>query len=340
MNLKKNLLALSVGTVIAAASTAASANSLLFPYFNFDSSNNLSFMSLQTSSSISQVSNNVHWVYFGAPTGGTYTADSFCQHQQDGYGTMTPNDMVNMLVSADPATPTDPTSGNRFGDKSKTFSLTLPAAAGFVVVSVANSSNQASTTTGAQDLTGEMVVVNANPNIVFGYSAVTSNPASTQAGDFSNINANAYNLSWYPNNAMTTQWYALAVNNQNAAIANNGNWNAISAANIGTVYDRDETALSQNVNPIVGCGTTLTLGAPADATGQQIVSPANQVAITNGGMARVAFNAANVPTSAQTGKTLATGVVMFKVETPKFLNNANAFFTLMRNTDGPGRLGF
>jgi hypothetical protein len=328
MNLKKNLLALSVGTVIAAASTAASANSLLFPYFNFDSSGNMSFMSLETSNSVSTGSKNIHWVYFGAPTGGTYTADSFCAHQQDGYGTMTPNDMVNMMVSANPATPTDTTSGNMYGDKSSTFSLTLPAAAGFVVVSDVTTPGTPGTTTNAQALTGEMIVVNANPNVVFGYSALTN--ANAVEGDFSNIDAKSYTLSWYPNSAMTTQWYALAVGNQSAAIGTNQDWSASATTNVSYVYDRDETALSQNVSATVGCGTTLSLTEPADATGQQIVSPANQVAITNGGMAPVSF----------TPGAGTTGVVMFKVETPKFLNNANAFFTLMRNTDGTGSLGF
>jgi hypothetical protein len=298
----------------------------------------MSFMSLETSNSVSTGSKNIHWVYFGAPTGGKYTADSFCAHQQDGYGTMTKNDMVNMMVSANPATPTDTTSGNMYGDKSSTFSLTLPAAAGFVVVSVADTSDQSSTTTAAQDLTGQMIVVNANPNVVFGYSAVTG--TGTKAADFSNITANQYTMSWYPNSAMNTQWYALAVGDQNAAVSGNSDWNAITAAKIGQVFDRDETALSQNVTATVGCGTTLSLSAPADATGQQIVSPANQVAITNGGMAQVTFDPAGVPASAQAGKSHATGVVMFKVETPKFLNNANAFFTLMRNTDGTGSLGF
>lgn len=348
--LKKSLMAVAVGAALVGAGvTAANANSLLFPYYNFDSTGNFTYFSLQTSPGITTLAAGanqgkapIHFVYFGAPTGGTYTSSSFCAHQQDGIGYMTPNDLVNMLVSSNPTTPTDPTSGNLFGDQSQTFSLTLPAAAGFAVVSnvtglVGGATN--GTTTAAQDLTGEAVVVNANPNVVFGYSALTN--ASADEGDFSNITAATYNLSWYPSNAMTTQWYALAVGDQYGSVVQPAPWSAVSTATLTNVYNRDEVPLSQNVKAVVGCGTTLTLGAPADATGQQLVSPANLVAITNGGLLPSNFVPTN--TTASTGPAPApqtTGTVVFKVEQPQFLSKANAFFTLMRNTDGTGKLGF
>ncbi|WP_449369657.1 hypothetical protein [Thiomonas sp.] len=340
---KKSLMAAAAGAVLATVGmSAANANSLLFPYYNFDGAGNLSYLSLQTSSGIPTTGGSapIHFVYFGAPTGGTYKADTFCAHQQDGVGSMTPNDLVNMLVQSNPATPSDPASGNLFGDKSTTFSLTLPKAAGFMVVS--NLTDSAGTaaastygyTSSNQDLTGEMVVVNASPNMVFGYSGLTNN--NTTEGNFDNITATSYNLSWYPSSAMTTQWYALAVGNQTASVATPAAWSASATLNVANVYDRDENAFSQNVQANVGCGTTLTLGAPADATGAQLVTAANLNAITNGGLIETNANGNTVALN----NASTSGIVMYKVELPQFVQNANAYFTLMRNTDGLGTLGF
>jgi hypothetical protein len=305
--IKKSLMAVAVGAALASAGiTAANAASLLFPYWSTQNGTT-SILSLSTGTVVAPAAGtlgNIHYVW-------NYGKD--CTHF-DNYGTMTSNDLLQQFVSQPAGTPA------LFGDKSKPnyFPQLQGGSYGFLVVAD-DAGSPASPTGAAGTLRGQMIVASAAAGIVTAYNGIESASTSTIEGDFSNLNATAYRLSWYPQSVAGTSWYAVATGNMNAAIVAGANWNgAATYTNNGQVYGRDEDAYSGSMTGKFTCSASM--------TPESFMNSAQIASATNGGLVNVNFTPA----------TGTTGVLMTKLETTTALGGANTFVTGEKATSGQG----
>lgn len=317
---KKRFAAVGAGVALAAGigmANVANANSLLFPYFYFDSAST-SLLSMSSGPGITNTAGNVHYAYFtfSGNLNNMGSSAPTCQHAFDAFGSMTPNDLVQQSIMA--LTPGDPFSGNLYGDKSTTVSLPLTTSEGFLVVSDVTTANTVGTTTTGATLVGQMVVADPSMNVVFSYNGISN--ANTTEGDFSNINATNYRLSWYPTSAATTKWFALATGNQASAIANGTAWTTSGAfSNGGFVYNRDEVPASGLSGFNMGCAQAF------DRTA--FMTPSQQSFTANGGVANMTFGSLGANTSG-------VGIVQVQV----IPGVANVVMPL--NPDTAGQVGF
>ncbi len=282
MNLKKNLLALSVGTVIAAASTAASANSLLFPYFTTNNGGQSS-LSLTTDGSVGGA-RDIHFVY---------NYGDACTHY-DLNGQMTGNDLLQQSIAAPSVGGYGLAAGS---DTSTPAYFPLANTQGFLVVTDKTSS---STTA----ISGDMAIADPSTGLVAAYSGITNaldTSVSSAEGNFSNLNQTSFGLSFYPQAAVTTSWYTVVTGDMSAAITAGRDWTGTATlSNGGNVYDNDENAYSGTMTKTITCAGTV---APTD-----LMNTAQQAAVgPNGGL----LNAKWTPV---TGTDTSSGVVMFKMQ--------------------------
>jgi len=286
MNLKKNLLALSVGTVIAAASTAASANSLLFPYFTTNNGGQSS-LSLTTDSSVG-TARDIHFVY---------NYGDACTHY-DLYGKMTGNDLLQQSIAAPSAGGYGLAAGS---DTSTPAYFPLANTQGFLVVSDTTSSSTAA-------ISGDMAIADPSTGLVAAYSGITNSLDTATAaneGNFSMLNQTSFGLSFYPQAAVTTSWYTVVTGDMNAAITGGRDWDASAQlSNNGNVYNNDEAAFSGTQTKTITCAGTV---APGD-----LMTTAQSAAIgPNGGLLNASWTVGKPVSGAQD---TSTGVVMYKMQ--------------------------
>lgn len=312
---KKSLMAAAAGVAMAAAGmSAASANTLLFPFFSTQGGAS-SFLMLR-SGAITDTKNNVHftWNLFADSNGNllsglnTSVPAQQCVHV-DNYGTMTQNDVLFTEMSGP-----DP-----YADKS--VPAVLPQGlnggkplAGFLVVS---DTAVAGTATKDGTLTGQMIVADPNLGSVWAYNGIDGNGATAKDGDFSNIKAGTFYLSWYPqggaNVIQQTAWYALAVGDMSADISAQSNWAPKGGLTVSQPYNNDEVAsYSGKQNPTIGCASVYSLqNLLTAAQYQQISGTGGQVNISYQPYTAVAPNTS-----------VATGLVVVKADTAKLAANA------------------
>lgn len=310
---KKSLMAAAAGAVVATVGmSAASANTLLFPFFSTQGGAS-SFLMLRSGPTIVGTANNVHftWNLFADQNGNllsglnTATPAQQCVHV-DNYGSMTANDvMFTEMSSLDP-----------YADKSTPAILPQglnggKPLAGFLVVSDASAPGVA--TTDGQ-LTGQMIVADPNLGAIWAYNGIDGNGAAATDGDFSNIAAKNFYLSWYPqggaNVMQQTAWYALAVGNMSADITAQANWAPTGTLAVSQPYNNDEVmSYSGKQTPTIGCASVYSLQNLLTAAQYQQISP-------TGGQVNIAYT----PTGA--APNLATGLVVVKADTAKLAANA------------------
>jgi hypothetical protein len=311
---KKTLVAASVGAALAAGSMAASANSLLFPFFS----------TVSGAQSVITLSNtDGNWTAavpaataFNAGTGDkihyVYNYGTACTHF-DTSGTMSVNDTMSHSIAA--------TSAGGFGkvvgsDKSTPGYFSLANQTGFVVVS-----NTTSTST--TRLQGSMAVIDPAAGTVVSYAGISNGKdtsVSTNEGDFSTIADVNFALTSLPDALVSTSWYAAVTGNMSKAIGGNRNWTAAEAVtNNGIVWDNDEMPSSGSVTKVVQCGGNI---AASD-----LMNAAQAAAVgTNGSLIKVVASAIAAGTLVKDDPRLsqnvnaddtATGLVMMKIQTVK-----------------------
>lgn len=288
--MKKTLIAASVGALMLAAAGTASANSLLFPFFT-TAGGASSSVSISGNTASDEV---LHYVYNYA------TGTDNCAHY-DASGSITKNDLMQHSIAAPAqggfgmATP---------GDKSKPVYLPVKGTQGFLTVT-----NTTSLTPKA--ISGDMLLVDPATNLVFSYAGI-SNDLNTQAvagvpihaneGNFAALPAlegKNFNLSFYPQGAVATTWYALVTGNMNSSIKLANSWDATAYLTSGlNVYDNDEQPFSGATTKKFTCSGNV---AVADLmTGAQYSAVG-----TNGGLMHAAATFAPVgPTATNVGDNL------------------------------------
>ena len=312
-------------TLIAAAvlvtAGTASANSLLFPYFT-TAAGAQSVLSISANGSAATGTNinnseRLHYVYnYGAA----------CTHF-DTTGNVTGNDVLQHSVNN--------ASFGGFGkvqaaDGSNPGYLNVAGTYGFLTVTN-RGTDGVNPTTGAA-INGDMAIIDPASGLVVSYAGI-NNTGNTAEGDYSNIVDNAFELSYYPNNLVTTSFYAVVAGNMNAVIngttgvANGGStsgparnagsdWKAAAVVtNRGNVYNNDEVPYSGTVQKAIVCSGTF---GPTDL---QTTAQTNNIG-TNAGLIRtssfVTSGNAAVGNAAQqvTGATydVGTGLVVVKLQ--------------------------
>lgn len=314
LKFKKSLVAIATGAALSTLGmAAANAESLLFPYWSTENGTT-SVLSLTAGSNVvtNGTSNNIHYVW---------NYGSSCTHF-DNFGKLTPNDLIQQFVSQPAGTPA------LFGDKSTPayFPQVNGGSSGFLIVA---DTSGGGTSGPAGSLRGQMVIASASAGIVTAYSGIPS-AGGAAVGDFSNLNATAYRLSWYPSSVVNpTAWFAVVTGNMSSAIASGANWTGSSTySNGGNVYGRDEDAYSGTM------GSTFTCSAMLTPT--SFMNSAQIASVTNGGLANVTFTPSSLQADGVTTALPSTGVVLTKLETTTALGATNTFITPEKATSGQG----
>lgn len=282
---QKNLIAATVGAVLAAGSMAASANSLLFPFFTTNSGAQ-SVLSLANPGAATEA---IHYVY---------NYGTACTHY-DASGSITSNDILSHSVAS--------TAAGGFGkvvgtDASTPVYFPLANQTGFLVVTTR--------TTATTSLRGSMAVIDPATGLVVSYAGIdntlaTNVPAANE-GNFAAITDVDFALATMPGALVTTSWYGVVTGDMSADILAGRDWKAgASFTNNGNVYNNDEVPFSGTVTKGITCAgsiasSDLMNGAQAAAVG------------TNGGLVKATASAV-APVAPSTGTM--TGVVMMKMQT-------------------------
>lgn len=328
---KKSLMAVAAGAALATVGmSAANANSLLFPYFATQGGAS-SYLILRSNNALTPVQlgrvvnpgqsgqqvaagGNIHYVWNIFQGGLTSSGGAkTCQHI-DAYGWMSPNDVSFQEIS-------QPISG--ITDSSVPALLPQLGAGvvqGFLVVSDVTSANTPGQTTSGvafgaaasgstattPTLEGQMIVADPTTGSLFSYNGIVGNNVgnnSSAEGDFSNITATNFGLSWYPQaNAgvsnFNTSYYALAVGNMRAAIMGQTNWSTTTNGLVSSPYNNDEVLPYSGTTPVaLGCAATYPLSSMMNAAQYSVVGQ-------SGGQADLEFSTGGG----------ATGVVLTKID--------------------------
>jgi hypothetical protein len=330
---KKSLMAVAAGAALATVGmSAANANSLLFPYFATQGGAS-SYLILRSNNALTPVAagtttnagqsgqqvsgGNIHYVWNVFQGGLTSTGGAkTCQHI-DAYGWMTPNDVSFQEISA-------PISG--MTDSSIPALLPQLGAGvvqGFLVVSdVTVAHTPGVTTTGSvlgapasgstaltPTLEGQMIVADPTTGSLFAYNGIVGNSAAE--GDFTNIAATNFGLSWYPQaNAgvanFKTSYYALAVGNMSANITGQTNWTSTTTGLVSSPYNNDEVLPYSGTTPVaLGCAASYPLSSMMNAAQYAVVGK-------SGGQADLKFTPGG-----------ATGVVLTKIDSVQLGSGVN-----------------
>ena len=292
---QKSLIAASVGAVMFAAAGTASANSLLFPYFNTNTlAGAQSVLSIASNANAAPLE-SLHYVY---------NYGTACTHF-DGFGSMTPNDLLQHSVASVPAGGFGKAVGS---DASTPFYFPLNAPGlnfGFMVVS-------SKTSTAADVITGDMAIIDPSTGLVVSYAGIsnrlaTNGPAIPNEGNYAAITDSNFNLTTYSTTLVDTSWFTLVIGDMSPPINAGTAWlGSASLSNNNFVFDNDERPLSGNVAVRITCSQTLFPANFANAAQAAAVG-------VNGGMIHMTSSGYTTPPGGGT----ATGLVMSKIQTVK-----------------------
>lgn len=241
---QKTLLAAAAGVALMGA---ASANSLLFPYWT-TANGAQSVLSIYGNNNIignASGFESLHYVYNYGPA---------CTHF-DGFGRITRNDMLQHSVAS--------TAAGGFGmavatDTSRPFYFPSKDANsyGFLVVSTR-------TTAGATELiSGEMVVADPSTGLMASYAGISNHLDTTIAGNegnFAAITDQRFNLGFFSPAVAATSWYGVVVGDMSAKIAAGADWDGNNVTtNNGVIYDNEERPYSGTVTKRIQCAGSFT----------------------------------------------------------------------------------
>ncbi len=257
---QKTLIAVATGAALMSTVGTASANSLLFPFYQVGAG----VQSVISLSNTSTVTEDIHYAY---------SYGSTCAHY-DTWGKLTANDIISHSVAAPAAGGIGIVPSN---DGSTAGYLPLTAATGFAIVSNVTSANTTA-------LRGSLAVIEAATTGVFMSYAGIPNDVSTisalpgkyiLAGD-GNVNEGNFNLAtlnaagfgpalaqlnfpltWLPTATVTTSWWSLAIGDMNAfARGASQTWTGtygITNATSNNVFDNDENFRSGTTPVAAAC---------------------------------------------------------------------------------------
>lgn len=302
---KKNLIAASIGAVLAAGSLSASANSLLFPYFT-TASGAQSVLTLTNTDgatwnssalpNFTTAAETLHYVYnYGAA----------CTHF-DTSGTMSINDVMSHSIA-------DPAIAGGFGkvvgtDQSTPGYFSLANQYGFLTVT-----NKTSVSTTA--LQGSMAIVDPATGMVVSYAGISNGlntGAGANEGNYSGITDLTFAMMAQPDAMVTTSWYASVVGDMSTAIAANRNWTgAVNIGNGGLVWNNDESPKSGVMSKQVICGGNLATSDLMNAAQVAAVGTNGSLIKATGAVVTSGFSATDSIIDD------ATGVVLMKMQTVK-----------------------
>ncbi len=328
--LKRSVVAAAVAGICACTMSAANAESIIFPYWSTQNGD-ISVLSLSAGSDVApnsatgKYANNIHYVW---------NYGSSCTHF-DNYGSLTPNDLIQQFVSQAADTPA------LFGDKSTPayFPPTTGGSYGFLVVT--DNAGVAGGTMGpAGSLRGQMVIASASSGIVTAYSGIPA-PVATiggpntprPEGDFRpHIGGGPYayhlvdyRLSWYPQSAVNTSWFAVVLGDMSYTIQHGLDWiGAAQYTTNGGVYGRDEDAYSGTTTGQFTCSTLLTPSS--------FMNSAQMSSVSNGGLANVTFTPGLIQNGTFTpgdtgGLYRPSDIALFKIESTNALGSPSTFIT-------------
>jgi hypothetical protein len=318
--MKKKLLIAAIGATMGAANVAQ-ADGLLFPFYQADSAAGVfSFLAL---ANVVGTNSETHYIWNFDRLDTTTTTE--CVHE-DAFGTLTAWDIAQATVTHPSLSTLDLPNHPQFLDASGVnYSLAEPSL-GFMIVTnwVAPpiGGGYPVTASGESTLAGQVIVVDTVNGLITAQRGMnnpaTNHPAGLE-GLWNSIFTShfSYDLTWYPDPVVSTQWYTL-VTGTNMDNINNWTGAGILSNGFGLVYDRDENPRSGNVDLQVQCHAFLTRS--------DIMTP-EQVAHSNqGGYMWATFAPApNGFGDPATTPTHATGILMTKIETTTQLGGTGTF---------------
>jgi len=254
--MKKKIIAAAVGTALTFGAGVSQAENLFFPFFQ--SGNGVwSFLELANVNGVYPTA-EIHYVW---NRDFLNTAAVECEHD-DLSGTMTAWDLSQQTVvhpnESGLDLPTD------FGDTLSQAQYTLGSPMrGFMIVASREQGDSNGNTfpneeLGESTLNGQMVVVDTTTGLITAYRGMNNpNPAASlyaNQGNWDNILTShaTYDLTWYPDPVVATQWCTL-VTGRNIDNANNWAGSGTIPKGFTEVYDRDEIPRSGNRDVPITC---------------------------------------------------------------------------------------
>jgi hypothetical protein len=284
----------------------AQADGLLFPLYEANSAGGVfSFIAL---ANVLPQDSDIHYIWNFDRTDTPATTE--CVHE-DAFGNLTAWDIAQATVTLPSISGLDLPNHPQFLDASGVnYSLAEPAL-GFMIVSNWDENLYGVTAQGESTLAGQMIVVDTTNGLISAQRGMnnpgTFHPTVVSEGQWNSIFTShfSYDLTWYPDPVVSTQWYTL-VTGTNMNNINNWSGSGILSNGFGLVYDRDENPRSGNVDVRITCHAFLTRS--------DIMTP-EQVAHSNqGGYMWAAF--APATNGFVAGNPVdATGILMTKIET-------------------------
>lgn len=330
---KKNLIAASVGAVLAAGSMAASAgttgtSNLLFPYVT-TATGSYTFLSVAVQKNTAPAAGASVPVHFTYSMKATSAANSASCNHLDGDATMTTNDLMQFEIQGKVDMKT------QFADTTSTPKLYPNTAAasnqqGMVIVNNRSGSTYGSGATYLDGiLYGEARIISTATGLAAGYS---TDDLHTAAGVGPAVNFGAAGgpdgglstkvISWFPDPAVTTSWFILPLDTENN-MAFNGNVAATyqvqdatatqTTVGIGGHYNNNEGFQSSVAKASVTCMGTF---SRADLLGS-LNSPWS----ANGGWGNF------VSVNSTTGVFVGVPTLIYKMENTTSLGGTTSFIT-------------
>lgn len=321
---QKNLIAASVGAVLAAGSMVATAGTpgttnLLFPYVTTQTGS-YTFISITALGGVA-ANPRVHFTYAMKATSAANSA--VCVHL-DGDATMTPNDLMQFEIQ------NKVNMATTFGDTTsvaKYFPNTAAAANQHGMLIVNNDAAAGGTYGGAAaylaaNLYGEARIINTASGLAAGYSTDDLHTTGAASPDFALAGAGPDNglstkvISWFPDPTVSTSWFVEPLDTE-AVMAFAGN-----ASQAYGVYDSTATFLGHYNNNETFQSSTATAGVTCLGTFDRatLLGALNAPWSANGGWGVFALSAVPVPATA-------TGSLIYKMESTTALGGTTSFIT-------------
>ena len=263
--MKKSFQKTLIAAAVLATAGAASANSLLFPYFT-TAAGAQSVLTITGNGTVAgnagtlSGSERLHYVY-------NYGAE--CTHN-DKVGNITPNDVLQHSIAG--------VGYGGFGkvqgtDASNPAYLNLSGTQGFLTVTNVGAAGVTGPVTGAA-INGEMAIIDPTTGLMVSYAGISNGAAVP--GDYQTITDRNFELSFYPNTLVETSFYAVVVGNMNPAIFSAGvgsgygtstnpfgaggrDWKGgATLTNNGYVWANDEVGSSGTKTTSIVCAGTIT----------------------------------------------------------------------------------
>jgi hypothetical protein len=320
---KKNLIAASVGAVLAAGSFAANAgtpgtSNLLFPYVT-TATGSYTFISIAAQNGVA-VPTPVHFTYATKATSASNTA--VCTHL-DGDAMMTANDLMQFEIQNKVNMPTS------FGDTTSVpkYFPNNAAAANQHGMLIVNNDPAGAYGSGATyvnaNLYGEARIINTATGLAAGYSTddlhtpVTGANPQFLGGPDTGLGTKV--ISWFPDPTVSTSWFVLPLGTE-IDMAFTGNvWAQYrvtdNTALIGGHYNNNEGFQSSTATATVAC-----LGTFDRAT---LLGALNSPWSANGGWGNFTQTVAAPPA----GYIATTNALVYKMESTSALGGVTSFIT-------------